>query len=210
MTPRFDPTLYAIIDLSGEGTDYSVDLVEAAILGGVTLLQVRGKDVAPRALWLATRNILRLARRHGVPVIVNDRADVAMAAGADGVHLGRNDVPADLVRRIWPEGIIGASVHDSGERVEAEGAGADYLASGSLYPTGSKSDATPLDHELFRTLCRESSVPVVGIGGITVERAAAVAGLGAAGIAVISGLWTASDTRRRAGDYRAALRRSRT
>jgi thiamine-phosphate pyrophosphorylase len=205
VTPRFDPTLYAIVDLSGEGTGYSVDGVEEAILGGVTLLQVRGKDVAPRALWLASRNIIRLARRHGVPVIVNDRADVAIASGADGVHLGRDDVPAGLVRRIWPEGIIGASVHDSVERVEAEGGGADYLASGSLYPTGSKSDATPLDHELFRTLCRESTVPVVGIGGITVERAAAVAGLGAAGIAIIGGLWSATDTRRRAADYRAAF-----
>jgi thiamine-phosphate pyrophosphorylase len=210
MTTRFDPTLYAIVDLARDGTAISVDAIEAAISGGVTLLQVRGKGVAPRTLWLTTRDIIRLARRHGVPVIVNDRADVAIAAGAAGVHLGRNDVPAGSIRRIWPEGIVGVSVHDSLERVEASGVGADYIACGSLFATGSKADATPLEPELFRTLCAESSVPVVGIGGITVERAAAVRALGASGIAVIGGLWSASDTRARARDYRVALGAPRT
>lgn len=210
MTPRFDPTLYAIVDFAGDGPTFSIEAAEAAIEGGATLLQVRGKNVPPRLLWLAARDLKRLARRHGVPVIVNDRADVAMAAGADGVHLGRDDVPAGSIRRAWPDALIGVSVHDEVERVEAEGAGADYIACGSLFGTGTKADATPLDHELFRALCAASSVPVVGIGGITVERAAQVRALGASGVAVISGLWSAGDVRSRASAYRAALGASRT
>jgi thiamine-phosphate diphosphorylase len=205
MKPTLDPSVYAIVDLGPGGAAPGPEAVEQALAGGVTLLQVRGKRLSGRELWMAARDLARLARARGVPLLVNDRPDVAAAAGADGVHLGQRDLPAAVVRRLHPEWLIGVSVHDPAERTAAEKAGADYVASGSLFPTGTKEDAVPLDHALFHDLCAGSRLPVVGIGGITVERAEPVIRLGAAGVAVIGGLWSAGDVAARAREYRAAV-----
>lgn len=205
MKPDLDPSVYAIVDLGAGGAGPTPEMVERALAGGVTLLQVRGKGLSGRELWLAARELARLARPRGVPLLVNDRPDVAAAAGASGVHLGQSDLPAAVVRRLHPEWLIGVSVHDAAELAAAAKAGADYGASGSLFPTGTKEDAVPLDHGLFRELCAGSRLPIVGIGGISVERAAAVIRLGAAGVAVISGLWSAGDIAARARGYRSAV-----
>lgn len=205
MSPGLDPRLYAIVDAPGAEPAVSLETIEAALAGGVTLLQLRAKSATPRALYLLARRVAPLAGRHGVPLLLNDRLDVAMAANVQGVHLGRSDVPAGAARRIWPEGLIGASVHDLRELEEAEAAGIDYVASGCLYPSLSKKDAVPLDHGLFASICATSRLPVVGIGGITVERVPEVLALGASGVAVIHGLWSAPDAAARSRAYRSAL-----
>lgn len=193
MRQPLDLRLYAIVDVTADGLAVRRETIAACLAAGVTLLQVRGKNVSARALRAATRVAIELAHPRGVPVLVNDRPDVARSAGADGVHLGQSDLPATVVRRIWPDLCFGVSVHDEVELRAAQSAGADYLASGSLYPTGTKLDATPLDHAIFRGLAAATGLPLVGIGGITAERAAEVAALGAAGVAVIGGLWAAPD-----------------
>lgn len=205
MKRPLDCRLYAIVDVGPAGLAVGPEVLAAALAAGVTLLQVRGKQVSPRALRDATRAVTALAHARGVAVLVNDRPDVAAAAGADGVHLGQSDVPATVIRRLWPDLRVGLSVHDEAELRAALSAGVDYVAAGSLYPTGSKNDATPLEHALFRRLAEESPRPLVGIGGITPERAPEVAALGAAGVAVISGLWGAANPAEAARHYRRAF-----
>ena len=205
MTRPFDPRLYAIVDVPPDSVTLPLDRLAAALAGGVTLVQVRGKEVTARQLFGAARELLTLLQPLGVPLIVNDRPDVARAAGAQGVHLGQHDLPASAARRFWPEGLIGLSIHDEVELEAALSAGVDYLAAGSLFATASKDDAMPLDHERFAGLARLSRVPLVGIGGVTVRNAAAVARLGASGVAAIRGLWDADDVGGRARAYRRAL-----
>jgi len=205
----FDPSLYAIIDLGPDGPDVRMEEVCQAVTGGVTLLQLRGKGVAPRRLWILARELVRHLGPFGIPLLVNDRADVARAAGAQGVHLGQSDMPATLIRRAWPEAIIGVSVHNQAELELARNAGASYVASGSLFPTATKSDATPLAAGTFRALAAGSDRPIVAIGGITVDNAVTAARLGASGIAVISGLWSAPDVAKRARELRAAFESGR-
>lgn len=205
MTIRIDPTLYAIVDIGPDDDGPSPEVVARAVAGGVTLVQLRAKGVEPRRTFRRARELLRLLEPRGVPLVVNDRPDVARAAGAQGVHLGQADLPADAARRFWPEGLIGVSVHTPEELKRAVAAGADYVACGALYSTGTKGDATPLDHALFRDLAAASPVPVVGIGGIRPEHAGPVAALGASGVAVIRGLWSAADVSERAAAYRRAF-----
>lgn len=205
MTSPLDLRLYAIIDVGPDGLSVGLELVERAIAGGVTLLQARGKRCTPHRLWQSTRELVRFARSRRVPVLVNDRPDLAAAAGARGVHLGQGDLPAEVARRLWPALCVGVSVHSPGELQAALHAGADYVAAGALYPTGSKADATPLDHAQFRSLAAVASRPLVGIGGILPENAADVIRLGAAGVAVISGLWGAGDPGAAAARYRSAM-----
>jgi thiamine-phosphate pyrophosphorylase len=205
MNPAFDPTLYAIVDVRADDDGPAADAVARAVAGGVTLVQLRGKGVEPRRLASLATGLVRLLDPLGVPLVVNDRPDLARAAGARGVHLGQSDLPPDAARRFWPEGLIGVSVHSLEELRRAVAGGANYVASGSLFATGSKGDATPLDHESFRAIVEASPVPVVGIGGIEPANAGRVAALGAAGIAVIRGLWSAGDVSERAAVYRSAF-----
>lgn len=205
MKPRLDPRLYAIVDVGPHGPAVTPEAVAAALDGGVTLLQVRGKQAPARILAEAAQALRALTRARGVPLLVNDRPDVAAAVGADGVHVGQSDLPATVIHRLWPGLLLGVSVHDEAERRDALAAGADYLAAGSLYATGTKADATPLAHDLFERLARAGGAPLVGIGGITPERATEVARLGAAGVAVISGLWGATDPAAAARAYRRAF-----
>lgn len=205
MNRAFDPRLYAIVDIKPTGAGLPLERVAAAISGGVTMVQLRGKGSTARDIYHAARELRGLLDPLGIPLIVNDRPDVARAAGARGVHLGQQDLPAAAARRFWPDGLIGLSVHDEAELEAGLSAGVDYLAAGSLFPTGSKTDAIPLEHRLFARLAGASRVPLLGIGGITAENAGAVARLGARGVAVIRGLWEAGDVAARARDYRCAL-----
>ncbi len=206
MKRGFDPAVYAIVDLA-PGNPVHARLVADAIDGGVTMVQVRGKGIAPRSLYLAVRQLLPVCRDRRIPLLVNDRPDVAAAGGADGVHLGQSDVPVDTVRRLHPDWIVGVSTRTIEQLQQAELSGADYAAAGSLYPTATKTDATPLDHGVFRDLCSTARIPVVGIGGISTGNAAAVRDLGASGLAVISGLWSAIDIRARAAEYALVMKR---
>ncbi len=182
--------LIAITDSARDGQAGLIARAAAAAHGGATCIQLRLKGVAACDLVSLARELVRAV---GVPVIVNDRADVAIAAGAAGVHLGAEDVPVSAIRRIAPDGfIIGASV---GCDEEIRGAtGADYVGIGPVFSTGSKNDAGPaMGVEEFTRLAAATGLPAVGVGGISADNARSVMRAGAAGVASMSALFGATD-----------------
>jgi thiamine-phosphate pyrophosphorylase len=203
---QFDPAtirLIAITDSLRDGPRGLALRAAAAVAGGATMVQLRLKEESARSLVEIAR-IVRVMIPD-VPLIINDRADVALAADADGVHVGVDDLSPALLRRIAPAGfIIGASV-GSDEEVDRS-AGADYVGIGPVYATGSKPDAgAAIGPERFSELARRCGLPAVAIGGISAETVSSVAAAGAQGVAVISALFGASDPTEAARALRSAL-----
>ncbi|HKS07086.1 MAG TPA: thiamine phosphate synthase [Gemmatimonadaceae bacterium] len=194
--------LIAITDNLRDGIEGLTARAGAAVRGGATMVQLRLKDVDTRVLVEAAR---RLVAELDVPVIVNDRVDVAMVAGAAGVHVGADDMPVDAVRRIArADFIVGASVGNADEAANAERA--DYAGVGPVFATGSKSDAgDAIGPDGFARLRALVSIPCVGIGGISAANARRVIDAGAIGVAVISSVFGANDAHRAARELRAAL-----
>lgn len=178
----------------------SEDLYKAvclAVAGGVGIVQVREKDAAAKDFL----DIVMRLKDIGVPVIVNDRVDIAMLADADGVHLGQKDLPADRVRElIGPEKIIGVSAATVEEAITAEKAGADYIGCGALFPTATKEETRPVSRDLLKEICTSVDIPVVGIGGINRDNVMKLAGTGIAGVAVVSAVMGAEDIKKAAAD----------
>ncbi|MEW6774671.1 MAG: thiamine phosphate synthase [Bdellovibrionota bacterium] len=187
--------LYAILDPAQCGGREPVAYAKALLDAGVRLLQLRDKDYrAGRTLALA-RGIGALCQQRGALFVVNDRLDVALLSGAPALHLGPDDLPVAVARREY-SGILGRSTNSVNEAKEAVREGADYVAFGPLFETSSKTGSALREKrtlEDLSRLCREVSVPVFGIGGITLERAAGIAAAGAWGAAVIGALVRADD-----------------
>ncbi len=187
--------LYVIVDTAVAGDRDPVALAAAAIAGGATAIQLRAKDLPTVRQVAVARALADLARRHAVLFIVNDRLDVALAVEADGVHLGWEDLPpAEARRLLGPERVLGVSAGNLEEARAALAAGADYLGVGPIFPTRTKADAgEAIGLEGLRAIRALSPVPIVAIGGITAENAAAVIAAGADGVAVISAVLLAPD-----------------
>ncbi|MCG0278758.1 MAG: thiamine phosphate synthase [Thermanaeromonas sp.] len=173
----------------------TLEVVQAALAGGATIIQLREKNWPARKLVEVGREIRKLTKEAGAGFIVNDRLDIALALEADGVHIGQEDLPVDVARRLLGPGkILGVSVGSVEEAKEAVAQGADYLGVGSIFATASKTDAgPPVGVELIRQIKKEVNVPVVGIGGINLSNAAQVIEAGADGVAVISAVVSAED-----------------
>jgi thiamine-phosphate pyrophosphorylase len=191
----FDPSLYVLTDnrLSRGRDDETVVL--RALAGGATMIQYRDKEAPPGVRTERASALLALCRRVQATFIVNDHPEVALAAGADGVHLGQSDLGPAHARRILGEGhVIGVSVRSPQEARAARDAGADYLAASGIFPTGSKADmGEPLGLRGLRRIVEATDLPVVAIGGIAAGNAAEVVRAGAAGVAVISAVVSADD-----------------
>lgn len=168
------------------------EIAAAAIAGGATAVQVRAPELDGAALTELVARVLPGARAAGVLLVVNDRVDVALASGSDGVHLGQGDDFASARAHLLPGQLLGVSVRGSADVPAALDAGADYLGV-TVWPTVSKPDAIPAGLETVRQVVAASPVPVVGIGGITAGNAALVLAAGAVGVAVISAVATAPD-----------------
>jgi len=181
-----------------------VAAVAAAMAGGADAVQVREK-AAPALDLLTTCLALADALGGGGRVLVNDRADVALAAGARGVHLAKKSLPAAAVRAIAPRLLIGVSVHSVEEARAAARAGADYVTFGSVYPTGSHPGQLPQGLDALAAVVAAVPIPVLAIGGITPANAAALVATGCAGVAVISAILDAPNPRAAAGALRRAL-----
>lgn len=194
--------LIAITDSLRDGVDGLVRRACAATTGGATLIQLRLKDESPHMLVEVAR-ALRLALPH-IPVVVNARVDVALAAGAHGVHLGVDDLSPRVVRRITPAGfIIGASVGDESEIANTEGA--DYAGIGPVFGAGGRPDGgTSIGVDRFRLISALCRMPVVAIGGVTESTAGALMSAGASGVAVISALFASADPTQAARAIRSA------
>lgn len=166
--------------------------LEAVLDAGTTCLQIREKGSA-RDLYETALRVLPLARARRIPVIINDRLDVAMAVDADGVHLGPSDLPPAAARRLWGSAKwIGASASTLERVRQAEREGADYLGMGAVFPTTTKADTKALPPQQLADLIAATELPVVGIGGIGVDNAAQVFRAGARGVAVVSAVWAAA------------------
>jgi thiamine-phosphate pyrophosphorylase len=199
----FPSRFYAIIDPAQTGGRSSVEVCEVLLGAGVRLIQYRDKRASSRALFENSRKLAEQVRRAGGIFVVNDRADVAWAAGAHGVHVGQEDLPVGLARRIiGPDGIVGYSTHDIAQLAEADALSADYVAFGPVFPTRSKEKPDPLvGLEGLRAARQATRKPLVAIGGITLETAHAVLEAGADSLAVISGLLCAPDLAVRAREF---------
>jgi len=187
--------VYVITDRRTAGERALTDIVSAALRGGAHVIQLRDKDVPVRDMVALGQALLPLTRDAGVPLIVNDRVDVALALDADGVHVGQDDIPAEMVRRIiGPERILGVSVATVEQAQRAMDAGATYVSVGDLFGTPSKPDAgPPIGLEPLAEIARAVNLPVLGIGGINLANAASVIRAGAVGVAVISAVIGAPD-----------------
>ncbi|MEE9522961.1 MAG: thiamine phosphate synthase [candidate division NC10 bacterium] len=171
------------------------EVVEQALQGGTPMIQLRDKDGDLRTLSEEASVIRHLCRRQGALFIVNDRLDLALAVEADGIHLGQEDLPARLARPLLRPGMfLGISTHSVEEAREAEAAGADYIGFGPVFPTGTKTGTRPeVTLDGIRMVRAAVRIPVVAIGGITLERVPEVIGAGADGVAVISAIVEAGD-----------------
>lgn len=167
-------------------------IVEEAVKGGVTIVQLREKLSNGQTFFEKAKKLKELLRRYQVPLIINDRIDVALAIGADGVHIGQSDLPLKAVREIVPKSmIVGVSVSTVEEALEAEENGATYLGVGAVFPTKSKADAEVLPTGMLDSIIEKVPIPIVAIGGIQLENVAQIQGKNIAGIAVVSGIMKA-------------------
>lgn len=186
-----DWSLYFLLNLPFEG-DY-VQLVEDVVRGGVTVIQLRGKESSGAELYSVAERILPIVQAHNVALIINDRVDVALAVGADGVHVGRDDLAVDVCKRIAPQLLVGASCYGSIERArEMKDAGADYLAFGAFFSSPTKPHAPQIPLSVL-TEARFLNVPLVAIGGIQSGHVVDLCTAGADGVAVISAIQNASN-----------------
>ena len=195
--------LYAITDRSWLRGRTLASQVEEALEGGATFLQLREKNLDDAHFLEEARELQALCREHGVPFIVNDNVDVALAMGADGIHVGQHDMEAGDVRKLLgPDKILGVSAQTVDQAILAEQRGADYLGVGAVFPTGSKDDADDVSFEELKAICEAVSIPVVAIGGISLLNVKELAGSGICGIAVISAIFAQNDIKMAAQQLR--------
>ncbi len=186
-------SLYAVTDRRwAQSREGLLAQIQEALEGGITCLQVREKDLSRAAFLEEVKAIRDLCAPYGVPVIVNDNVDLALEAQADGVHLGKEDMPIGEARKILgPKAILGASARTIADAQAAEAAGASYLGVGACFPTHTKADAKGISPELLAEIAGSVSIPVVAIGGITLQNVGELDGTGIDGIAVVSAIFGA-------------------
>lgn len=188
--------LYAVTDRSWVGEKTLYEQVKASLDGGITLLQLREKEMPFEDFLREAKDMKALAASYGVPLMINDNVDLALAVDADGVHVGQSDMEAGSVReKLGRDKIIGVSARTVLEALRAEKAGADYLGVGAVFSTSTKEDADVIAWETLKEICQSVSIPVVAIGGIKKDNVMQLAGSGAAGISVISGIYGQPDIR---------------
>ncbi len=188
--------LYAVTDRSWLKGETLYSRIEEALKGGVTFLQLREKHLSEDEFLKEAIEVKKLCASYHVPLIINDNVKIAQKSGADGVHVGACDMDIGEARKILgKDKIIGASARTVEQAKAAQAAGADYLGCGAVFPTGTKGDAKPLDHEVLKEICDSVEIPVVAIGGITKENVRQLKGCKINGIAVVSGIFAQDDIR---------------
>ena len=184
--------LYAVTDRSWLGEKTLLQQVEEALRGGVTMLQLREKDLDEKSFLEEAAAVKALCARYQVPFLIDDNVPLALRCGADGVHVGQSDMEAEEVRRrIGPDKLLGVSAQTVGQAQKAEAAGADYLGVGAVFSTTTKLDADTVSLETLREICTAVKIPVVAIGGINEANLPELSGSGISGVAVVSAIFAA-------------------
>ncbi len=196
---RFDTTLYFITDSTNFAEEEFLYRIEQALLGGVTLLQLREKEKSTREYIALAEKVHTLTKKYNVPLIIDDRVDVALATSAEGVHLGQSDMPISTARKILGDDfIIGATTKTVPQALEAYEQGADYLGVGAIYPTTTKVKTVLTSTETLDAICRAVQIPVNAIGGLNKDNINVLKGIPICGICVVSAIMKAQDVRKEA------------
>ena len=186
--------LYAVTDRAWVGRQTLLEQVEDALRGGVTMVQLREKELPEDAFTAEAMEVKALCHRYGVPLLIDDNVDVALKSGADGVHVGIEDTPvAEIRARAGRDFIIGATAKTVEQARAAQAAGADYLGVGAVFPSPTKKNAVRITVEQLREICARVTIPAVAIGGISLDNIRELRGGGMRGVAVISALFGADD-----------------
>lgn len=196
MKAQPDYSIYLVTDDGCLQGRTLIDCVREALEGGVTLVQYRAKTASSAEMYNEALQLKALCDSFKVPLIINDRLDIAMAVGAAGVHLGQDDLPCAAARRILGEDyLIGVSAHNPAEAKAALQSGADYLGCGAVFGTATKADVKKLGTDGLAAICKAKGLPVVGIGGVTADNYREVRAAGADGAAIVSGILAQPDIR---------------
>lgn len=186
--------LYAVTDRAWTGERTLLEQIESALKGGVTIVQLREKNMSEAEFIEEAKQAVSLCHRYNVPLIINDNVNVALKSGADGVHVGIEDTPVSEIRRTVPKDfIIGATAKTMEQAQTAEQSGADYLGVGAVFPSPTKKNAIRISNEQLREICESVRIPAVAIGGISSDNVLQLSGSGMNGIAVVSAIFGASD-----------------
>ena len=203
---NLDTTLYLVTDSTGLSEAAFLEKVEQALQGGVTFLQLREKERSTREYIHLARKVHAPARRYQVPLVVDDRVDVALAAETDGVHVGQSDMPVELARKLLgPDKIVGATAKTVPQALEALEQGADYLGVGAIYPTTTKVVTVITSTETLGEICKAVPIPVNAIGGLNRDNLGVLKGIPIAGICVVSAIMKSADPRAAAAGLRQAF-----
>ncbi len=202
---KIDYTLYLVTDRQLMSCKTIEQSVEQAIAGGASVVQLREKDCSSREFYELALRVKRITEPNNVPLIINDRIDICMAAGADGVHLGQSDIPCREARRILgADKLIGVSAALPEEARQAQADGADYLGIGAVFPTSTKDDARAVSLETLREIRAAVTIPFVVIGGVNAKSITRLYGMGIDGAAVVSAIVAQKDITAAAREMRAA------
>lgn len=201
---KFDPSLYFITDSSNYDEDEFLFRVEQALMGGATLLQLREKNKSTREYIELAEKVHTIAKRYHIPLIIDDRVDVALAIDAEGVHVGAEDMPVATARKLMgEEKIVGATAKTVPWAMEAYEQGADYLGVGAIYPTTTKVKTVLTSTDTLRDICNAVPIPANAIGGLNKDNIDILAGIPVAGICVVSAIMKADDPKKAASELKA-------
>ena len=200
---KSDYSLYLVTDRMLMSTKTLGEAVEQAVIGGCTMVQLREKEILSLDFYVLASEMKKITDRYGIPLIINDRIDIAMAVGAAGVHIGQKDIPADIARKvIGKDMLLGVSAVSAAEAVNAAKAGADYLGVGAMFPTGTKPDAGFVSMEELERIRKAVDIPIVVIGGISKENAMLFQPMGIDGLAVVSAVIAQPNIKKSAADLK--------
>ena len=198
-----DYSLYLVTDRMLMSTKTLGEAVEQAVIGGCTMVQLREKEILSLDFYVLASEMKKITDRYGIPLIINDRMDIAMAVGAAGIHIGQKDIPADIARKvIGKDMLLGVSAVSAAEAVNAAKAGADYLGVGAMFPTGTKPDAGFVSMEELGRIRKAVDIPIVVIGGIGKENAMLFHPMGIDGLAVVSAVIAQPNIKKSAADLK--------
>ena len=201
---KFDSSMYFITDSTNYSEEEFLYRVEQALMGGITLLQLREKDKSTREYMDLAEKVHTLTKKYHVPLIIDDRVDVALAIDAEGVHVGQSDMPVSIARKIMGDDkIVGATTKTVPQALEAYEQGADYLGVGAIYPTTTKVKTVLTSTETLGNICSAVPIPVNAIGGLNKDNIDVLKGIPIAGICVVSAIMKADDPKQAAVELQA-------
>ena len=189
-----DYSVYLVTDRRDKTDDEFLSIIEEAIIGGTSIVQLREKTASTKEFYDLALKVKEITSKYDVPLLINDRIDIALAVDCEGVHIGQDDMPAGIARKIiGNDKILGVSASTVDEAIKAEEDGADYIGSGAVFPTATKDDADSVSKEELKNIVDSINIPVVAIGGITLENANTLKDTGIAGFSVVSAIMSADN-----------------